>query len=122
CQEATYALRQVLLPLPGRRSGTPSLCPVRSSRATLSSKSNRSATQLQSLDQAGVDQQPIEAARFGTMVAAVEQAVAALEHFLLLDEARIERHPGGLLHDQRKVGRLDPLARRRQVQRPEVDR
>src|SRR4029453_11567197 len=83
---------------------------------------DQSATQLQSLDQAGVDQQPVEAARFGTTVAAVEQAVAALEHLLLLDEARIGRHSGRLLHDQRKVGRLDPLARRRQVQRPEVDR
>src|SRR5262245_24905562 len=45
-------------------------------------------TQLQSLDKAGVDQQPVEAARLGTTVAAVEQAVAALEHLLLLDEAR----------------------------------
>jgi hypothetical protein len=41
---------------------------------------------LEALDQAGVDQQPIEAARLRAAGASVELAVAALENLLLLSE------------------------------------
>ena len=43
-----------------------------------------------SFDQAGIDQQPVEAARLGATGAAVEQALAALENLLLLGKGRIE--------------------------------
>src|SRR5262245_6360784 len=44
----------------------------------------------QSLDEASVDQQPIEAARLGTVGAAVEQPAATLENPFLFREGRVE--------------------------------
>ena len=75
-----------------------------------------------SLDQPGVDQQPVEAAGLGAAGALEKQSVAALQNFLLFGERRIERQAGRLLHDQRKIGRLQPVERRRQILRREVDR
>jgi hypothetical protein len=51
---------------------------------------SRSA-RLQPFDQAGIDQEPIEAARLGAAVAPVEQSLAALEDLFLLRERGIER-------------------------------
>src|SRR5439155_9365752 len=55
---------------------------------------------LQSLDQAGVDQQAVEAAGLGAVLAAIEQPVAAFENLLLLRKSCIERKTRGLLHDE----------------------
>src|SRR5712692_1955027 len=74
------------------------------------------------LDQAGVDQQPIEASRLRAAGAAVEQSLAALQNFFLLGERRVERQPGRLLHDQREIGPLDGVERGAEVDRFEVDR
>jgi hypothetical protein len=74
---------------------------------------------LQSFDQPGVDQQPVEAARLGAAGAAIEQALAALEDLLLLGEGCIERQPGGLRSPV--VGCVERIARRRQIDRREAD-
>src|SRR5262245_24895744 len=76
---------------------------------------NDVAVSLEPLDQAGVDQQPIEAARLGAAGAGVEQPLAALKDSLLLGERRIERQAGGLLHDERKIGTLDRVERGGQI-------
>src|SRR6266568_706680 len=74
-----------------------------------------------SLDQPGVDQQPVEAPDFGAAGALEKQSVTALENLLLFREGRIERQPGRLLHDDRKIGRLEAVQRRRDVLWREVD-
>src|SRR6266511_4750770 len=78
--------------------------------------------ELQPLDQAGVDQQPIEAPRLRSAATGIEQSLAALENPLLLGKRGIERQAGGLLHDQRKIGSVDGLERGRRIDRFEVDR
>ena len=65
------------------------------------------------LDQAGVDQQPVEAARLGAAGAAIEQAAAALEDALLLGKGRVERQARRLQHDERQIGRVERVERRR---------
>src|SRR6266705_3202949 len=67
----------------------------------------RGRLRLKSFDQAGVDQQPIEAPRLSAAGAGVKKPLAALENFLLLGERGIERQAGRLLHDERKIGSLD---------------
>src|SRR5262249_9574815 len=74
------------------------------------------------LDEAGVDQQPIEAPRLSAAGAGVKQPLAALENFLLLGERGIERQAGRLLHDERKIGSLDRVERGGQIDRFEIDR
>src|SRR5712671_3206778 len=74
-----------------------------------------------SLDQPGVNQQPVEAPDFGAAGALEKQSVTALKNLLLFREGRIERQAGRLLHDDRKIGRLEPVQRRRDVLRREVD-
>src|SRR6185295_6826902 len=74
-----------------------------------------------SLDQPGVDQQPVEAPDFGAAGALEKQSVTALENLLLFREGRIERQTSGLLHDDRKIGRLEPVQRRRDILRREID-
>src|SRR5580700_6403106 len=71
--------------------------------------------------EAGVDQHAVEMARLGTVIAAVEQSVAAQEDLLLLGERRIERQAGGLLHNQRQIGTFQGIERRGDVDRFEVD-
>src|ERR1700680_4450481 len=71
--------------------------------------------------EAGVDQHAVEMARLGTVIAAVEQSVAAQEDLLLLGERRIEREAGVLLHDQRQIGTFQGIERRGDVDRFEVD-
>src|SRR5260221_365731 len=62
---------------------------------------------LEAFDQAGVDQQAIEAARLRAASAVVEPAIAALEYLLLLDERRIERQARAFLDDQGEIRPLD---------------
>src|SRR5262245_33432585 len=78
--------------------------------------------ELQPLDQTGVGQEPVEAARLGAAGAGIEQPLAALEDPLLLGERRIEWQARGLLHDQRQVGPLDGVERGAEVRRFEVHR
>src|SRR5262245_23481341 len=77
---------------------------------------------LQALDQAGIDQQSIEAARLGAVIAAIKDAAAAPHDLLLLREGGIERNPGGLDCDQRQIRSIDRLERERGVDRREIDR
>src|ERR1700730_12659304 len=100
---------------PDARSG-----PARSSRKVPIGWETERASEP--LDQAGVDQQPIEASRFDAAGAAVEQTPAALQTFFLLGERRVERQPGRLLHDQREIGPLDGVERGAELDRLEVDR
>src|SRR5580704_124752 len=95
-------------------------CDGARSVATAGSRSRRVATRSEILDQPGVDQHAIEMARRGAVVAAVEQAVATEEYFLLRGERRIERQAGGLLHHQRQVRAFQRLERRRYVDRSEI--
>src|SRR5580658_10617665 len=73
------------------------------------------------LYKAGVDQHAVEMARLGTVIAAIEQPVAAQEDLFLLSERRIERQARGLLHDQRQIGTFQRIERRGEVDRFEVD-
>src|SRR5262245_36373545 len=66
-------------------------------------RESRGGGGLQPLDQAGVDQEPIEAPRLGAVGAGVEQSLAALEDLLLLREGGIERQAGRFLDDQRQI-------------------
>jgi hypothetical protein len=77
---------------------------------------------LEALDQAGLDQKPVETARLGAGRAAVEPPLAAIEDLLLLGKGRVERQAGGLLDDQRQEGRLQRVERRRDVRRFKIDR
>src|SRR5262245_22350115 len=76
---------------------------------------------LKSLDQAGVDQQPVEAARFRAAGAGVEQSFAALKDSFLLGEGRIERQAGGLLHDQREIRTFNGVEGGREIDGFEID-
>src|SRR5262245_46218331 len=64
-----------------------------------------------SLDQAGIDQQPVEASRLGAVRAQVEQALAAAEDLFLLRKARVERDPCPFQYDQRQIGRVEGVER-----------
>ena len=72
------------------------------------------------LDQAGIDQQPIETPRFSAAGAEIEQTSAAIEDSLLLHEGRIERHTRPFQHHQGKVGRIERIERGRKIERLEV--
>jgi len=50
---------------------------------------------LKVLDQAGVDQHTIEMPRFGAVGAAIEQAIAADQDFLLFGKGWIEQQASG---------------------------
>src|SRR5690242_1107521 len=73
------------------------------------------------LDEACLDQGAVEAPRLGAIGAAVEQPGTALQDPLLLGERGIKRHAGGLLHDQRQIGRVKQVERRAKRRRREVD-
>ncbi len=73
------------------------------------------------LDQPGIDQEPVEAARFGAPGAAVERAVATIEDPLLLGERAVERQARGFQHDQRKIGGIEPVQGRSEDRPAEVD-
>src|SRR5262245_17039363 len=73
------------------------------------------------LDEAGVDQQPVEAPRLRAAGTGVEQPLAALENALLLGEGGIERQASRLLDDERKIRPLDRVERGGEVDGPEVD-
>src|SRR5262245_11447947 len=73
------------------------------------------------LDQAGVDQQPVEAPRLRAAGTGEEQPLAALEDACLLREGGIERQAGRLLHHERKIGPLERVERGGEVDGPEVD-
>src|SRR5882672_3220179 len=92
-----------LLMLPPRRT-----CPLKDLRACPHGK----LAGHHSLDQPGVDQQPVEAPDFGAAGALEKQSVTALKNLLLFREGRIERQTGRLLHDNRKIGRLEAVQRR----------
>src|SRR5262249_44843525 len=77
---------------------------------------------LKPLDQAGVDQQSIEAPRLRAAGAGIKKPLAALENFLLLGERGIERQAGRLLHDQRQIGALDRVERGGEIDGFEIDR
>src|SRR3954451_15441378 len=70
---------------------------------------------LESLDQAGVDQESIETPRLRAAVASVEQPVAALQDALLLGKGRIERQAGRLLQHQWQIRPFDGVKRGRNV-------
>src|SRR5262249_11276553 len=76
---------------------------------------------LEILDQAGVDEEAIEAPRLRAAGASVEQALAAFEYLLLLGERGIERESSGLLQNQGQVWRLDRLKRRGKIDAVEID-
>src|SRR5262245_63617105 len=89
--------------------------------APINARSSRQARlRSESLDQAGVDEQPVEAASLRAAAAKVEHAAAAAEDLLLLGERRVERDPRRLQHHQRKVRRIERIERGRQVDRAEV--
>ena len=81
----------------------------------------RICRRLQALDQAGIDQQTIEAPSLGPAGARIECATAALEDLLLLGEGGVERHPGGLQHDQREVCCIERIESRGHIYRHEID-
>jgi hypothetical protein len=56
-------------------------------------------TGLQSSNQTGLDQQPIEPPRLSAARTAVEQTVAAFQDLLLLGKGRTKRHSCRLLYD-----------------------
>src|SRR5215831_1424456 len=64
-----------------------------------------------SLNQACVDQQPVEPPRLRAAGAEIEQAAAALEDLLLLHEAPIERHSRPFQHHQGEIGRVERIER-----------
>lgn len=73
-------------------------------------------------DQAGINQKPVEAARFGSIVAAKEEAFAALKNGFLFDERWIERHARCLEDEQRQIGRVQAVDGNVQIARRELDR
>src|SRR5258708_27933442 len=76
---------------------------------------------LQALDQAGIDEQTIEAPSLGPAGARVKYATAALEDLLLLGERRVERHPRTLERDQREAGCIERIESRYYIGRHEID-
>src|SRR5436190_7985187 len=72
-----------------------------------------SAAGLQSADETGVDQQPVEAAGFRAVLAGIEHALAAQHDPLLLLKRGIERNAGGLLDHDRDISCIESFERRR---------
>src|SRR6266852_6447689 len=70
----------------------------------------------------GVDQQPVEAPRFRTVLAGIEHALAAQHDALLLLERRIERDARGFLDHQWQISPVDGVHHGRTLDRLEVDR
>src|SRR5215510_835796 len=77
---------------------------------------------LEIFDQPGIDQKPVEPARLCAARAAEEGALAAFEDRFLLCEGSVERKPRGFLHNERQVGRFEPLEGGRDIDRIKVDR
>src|SRR5262245_11239260 len=91
------------------------------SGAPINTRSSRRARlRSESLDQAGVDEQPVEAAGLRAAAAEIEHAATAAEDLLLLRERGVERDPRRFQHHQRKVGRIERIERGRQVDWAEV--
>src|SRR5262245_32268746 len=63
---------------------------------------SRRAARLKVLDEAGLDQHAVEAARLRAVAAGIEQAVAAEHDLLLLHECRIKRNARRVLNDDRQ--------------------
>ena len=80
----------------------------------------RAPLRSKTLDQAGIDQQPIETPRFSAAGAEIEQTSAAIEDSLLLHEGRIERHTRAFQYHQGQVGRIERIERRRKIEGLEV--
>src|SRR5690349_3917488 len=76
---------------------------------------------LEPLDQAGIDQHAIEAARLGAAIAIIEQSVATLHDLLLLLERWVEWQARALQHDEGQIGALDGIERGGHAGRFEVD-
>src|SRR5260221_6541348 len=83
---------------------------------------NCRATWSELLDQADVNQQPVEAARLCAIRAQIELALAAAENALLLDEGGIERHAGRLQHHQRQIGCVKAAHGGGQIRRLKIQR
>src|SRR6266436_323850 len=80
-----------------------------------------SPSSLKALDQAGIDQQTIEAPSLRPAGARIKYATAALEDLLLLGEGGVERHPRSLERDQREVGCIERIESRGYIGRHEID-
>src|SRR3954454_22461079 len=76
----------------------------------------------QSLDQPGIDQEPVEALCLSAVVAGIEHALAPQHDPLLLLEGGIERNAGGFLDHQRQIGAIDRVHHGRTLHRLEIDR
>src|SRR5262245_64246546 len=74
----------------------------------------------ESLDQSGIDQQPIEASGLRAAGAEIEQAPTTAEDLLLLDEGGIERHSRGFQDRKRKIRRVERLERGGQIDRLKI--
>ena len=62
---------------------------------------------LKSVNQAGIEQQPIKATRFCAVLAGIEAAATAQHDLFLLGEGRIKGDAGRLLDYQRQIGAID---------------
>src|SRR5262245_28595649 len=76
---------------------------------------------LKMLDQAGVNQEPVEAPRLLAPGAGEELAVAAYQDALLLGKGRIERQARGLQNEERKIWTFKRIQRRGEIERFEID-
>src|SRR5713101_3949941 len=84
-------------------------------------RAQASPARLQSPHEAGVDQEPVEAAGFRAVLAGIEQALAAQHDLLLLLERGIERNAGGFLDHQRQIGPVDGIHHSRTFDRLEFN-
>src|SRR5712691_3208162 len=80
----------------------------------------RASEPLESFDEAGIDQQPVEAPRRGAVVAAIELARALPENTFLFREGGIERKSRGLQRYERQIGRIEAITRGRQIGRAKI--
>src|SRR5579872_5905676 len=78
-------------------------------------------TALKPLDQAGVDQQTIEAARLRTILAGVEKAPTSQHDLFLLGKGRIEREARRLLNHERQIRPVDRVHDRGTCDGREID-
>src|SRR4051812_4295661 len=75
---------------------------------------------LQALDEAGINELAVEAARGVAVLAGIELARTAAENALLLGEGGIERKPRRLQCHQRQIRRVEPVARGGEIGRRKV--
>src|SRR5262249_42548121 len=64
---------------------------------------------LEPADDAGVDQQTVEAACLGAVATGVGRAVTSQHDILLLFEGRVERNTGGFESNERQIGAVDAV-------------